>query len=1319
MNRRVSSLATLGIISLVCTSMLATAPFAFSKNATDKSKDIQGQSDFEESFGTVQEPTSQSGPAPRGGMASEQVFSRTAALNIFDHILGYKPPIGPQIDFRLNYNYLEATSDQKHKDSPNLGAGWTLNWVSSLRVDSKGNVTVAVPGGGSEYYAINKKQGTNLYSNNLMSHALLVADPEGSFERQLPDGTVEVYGLADDVGRIHLTQIKDRAGNAARIGYDKWYRAVAIVDALGQVSKIRYASQLPNNAAFYRISELEDPFGRKARLNYDKDFKHLQSSTDAIGISSRFTYAENSNSIVQLNTPYGATKYAHYRPGGSPVGSLGLKITFADGSSTVTEHWTGNQHATYEWGRLATNLYPSDPSNSIYTHCKITKWLTKPNGKELSVKASVKEPLESEVIYSYPGQLQNGFNGESNLPTSISRRVQTAKPDGTTGSAIQTYRYEYNRFGKVTKSVDPVGRTLMYRFAPNDLDLIEVHQARAGNDVLLSKFEYDDKHNRVSAKDLTGNETKYQYNKYGQLIKTTAANNSQVSSVYDQRGFLTTLIGPLGPNDVLGKLEYDQVGRLKSLTNVDGQKVSFEYDNADRLIKRTFEDGSGELIGYDKLNPVSFTDRAGRKSSRTFDVLGRISSETDPLGRQNKYEWCLCGALAAFVDPVGNKTQWHHDIQGRLIQKRLANGTEITFEYEKEGRRLLARTDALKQRTIYHYFLDNAVSDVRYENALNTTSAVKYTRHPDYPLLQTATSDFGEIKLEYNEVNGRPGAGFLKSIENSGIPKSKISFEYDFAGRIIRQGLDDNTDTRTFDEAGRLVTEENALGQFEYKYDNKHNSLSGISYPNGIVAEFSITNNRDGILQSITGKKQQTLYDFNYFYDKIGHLTKFQEKLSENPIQENSASYDLAGQLIDAISQSENNHSRKYHYEYDKASNRILARTDRFVQESKFNQVNELTSISSTTTPVSGEQGTGQNLSYDANGNLIDDGEKKYKWDAENRLVRIEYNNTDRATEFSYDALGQRAKITELEAGKAQNARYYVWCEGTIREERDTAGNATKCYFPLGEKIGADKYYFSLDNLGSTRVITNSNGEVAATLSYDPFGQPLNAALDLYPDFQFTGIFTHKPSRLNLTKFRAYDSKIGRWLSRDPIGEFGTNGEPANPANGSMTLIANANLYSYCSNTPLQRIDLLGLEDFDLGKTVQQGWDNLMNMFQGGPPPANSGERGDLNNVNFTTQVNHTQNASGGTTQSYITPEVQITGVRQGNSLSAGFGHSYAPAESSTVSTSTYPTGPQNSLLQPSASRVSSQNMQQLNAIEGKNANSVDLSGCRRENIYH
>ncbi len=83
---------------------------------------------------------------------------------------------------------------------------------------------------------------------------------------------------------------------------------------------------------------------------------------------------------------------------------------------------------------------------------------------------------------------------------------------------------------------------------------------------------------------------------------------------------------------------------------------------------------------------------------------------------------------------------------------------------------------------------------------------------------------------------------------------------------------------------------------------------------------------------------------------------------------------------------------------------------------------------------------------------------------------------------------------------------------------------------------------------------------VRARYDYDSYGNVTKVSGDMDNLFLYTGHFWHSQSGLYLTLFRAYEPKLGRWLSRDPIGE-----------------LDDTNLYAYVGNAPMDRWDPLGL----------------------------------------------------------------------------------------------------------------------------------------------
>ena len=233
---------------------------------------------------------------------------------------------------------------------------------------------------------------------------------------------------------------------------------------------------------------------------------------------------------------------------------------------------------------------------------------------------------------------------------------------------------------------------------------------------------------------------------------------------------------------------------------------------------------------------------------------------------------------------------------------------------------------------------------------------------------------------------------------------------------------------------------------------------------------------------------------------------------------------------------------------------------------------------------------------YDANGNLTSDRVRTFLWDADgareredgapgsgvpgakqrvskagapgatdeqNRLISI--IEASKKSKFSYDGLGRRVRIRELDRGTETSNRTFVWSGTAIVEERNAAGTqASKRYYARGlvDRTGSEdkKYYYTFDHLGSIREVVEDDGTtVAARYDYDPFGrvEKLGGSYDV--DFLYTGHFYHRPSGLHLTLYRAYDPDTGVWLSRDPLG-----------------YIDGPNPYAYVGNDPLGKFDPTG-----------------------------------------------------------------------------------------------------------------------------------------------
>lgn len=111
-----------------------------------------------------------------------------------------------------------------------------------------------------------------------------------------------------------------------------------------------------------------------------------------------------------------------------------------------------------------------------------------------------------------------------------------------------------------------------------------------------------------------------------------------------------------------------------------------------------------------------------------------------------------------------------------------------------------------------------------------------------------------------------------------------------------------------------------------------------------------------------------------------------------------------------------------------------------------------------------------------------------------------------------------------------------------------------------GQKTVGSKYFYMLTgHCNSIASVSDNSGTEVTTINYTPYGSPLIALASFIPDFGYAGYYLHQRSGLNLTRYRAYNPSLGRWICRDPAGPQGSN------------------LHGYANNNPVCFTDPSGL----------------------------------------------------------------------------------------------------------------------------------------------
>ncbi len=256
-----------------------------------------------------------------------------------------------------------------------------------------------------------------------------------------------------------------------------------------------------------------------------------------------------------------------------------------------------------------------------------------------------------------------------------------------------------------------------------------------------------------------------------------------------------------------------------------------------------------------------------------------------------------------------------------------------------------------------------------------------------------------------------------------------------------------------------------------------------------------------------------------------------------------------------------------YGYAYDKAGNITSLKNGSSTKTPSYNTLNEVKTFAA------------KNFVYDANGNLTQDDLHSYTYDAENRLVGIGFLSQPGVSEsFRYDGNNHRV-VSVLVNGATTTETHYFWCGQVLCEARNASDKVIGRYFAEGQEAPAagTLLYYGRDNIGSVRDILNAQtGSLVGSNDYDPYGNAIKATGSANTDFRFAQLFYDKQSALYRGNFRSYDTRLGRWQSRDP--KFETTG---------------VNLYAYAGDNPMNGVDPYGLDTL----LITSGWNGGYNIF--------------------------------------------------------------------------------------------------------------------------
>ena len=212
------------------------------------------------------------------------------------------------------------------------------------------------------------------------------------------------------------------------------------------------------------------------------------------------------------------------------------------------------------------------------------------------------------------------------------------------------------------------------------------------------------------------------------------------------------------------------------------------------------------------------------------------------------------------------------------------------------------------------------------------------------------------------------------------------------------------------------------------------------------------------------------------------------------------------------------------------ADGRVIGKTGSFAQTNPpqavtgnmFNADNEMTAFNGTT------------LSYDANGNLTNDGTNTYTWEARNHLTAM---SGGAMASFIYNALGRRMSKSIAASTTAILSDGFNPVQELDASDTPSANLLTGAqideYFQRSDSVGARSYLS--DNLGSTLALTDATGAIQTQYAYEPFGNTTTSGASSFNSYQYTGR-ENDATGLYYYRARYYSPTLQRFIAQDPIG---------------------------------------------------------------------------------------------------------------------------------------------------------------------------------------
>lgn len=718
---------------------------------------------------------------------------------------------------------------------------------------------------------------------------------------------------------------------------------------------------------------------------------------------------------------------------------------------------------------------------------------------------------------------------------------------------INGHKYSYDKNNHLIKSINGLSE-ITYSDYQNDNPTIVTTLDIEHKETMVSKFNYDANNNLTYQEDYLGNINEYEYNGLGQLLVKKEYNKKEPTLClkqryeYDENGNVINLDGVLkDKNGLVPSTEIKYTRGLKAkVISPSKTVINYGYDfNTNQLISISSDvDGINSVNRFNyKRNLLTSIEHDGFKVDYKYDKQGRRTSilinDNEYVNTEYDDNFTLQEANVYFGSKITNTfnngfvSSKIYDIDGYL-KREYKDSSYKSYTYDKNDNITNIKCSDSSVNKIYEYD--------KYNNVISEVDSSRYSKTFAYDTrnrLIKETNSYNSHKLNYNYIYDENNKSLLEKV-NLSVDDFLIDkeFKYDSLNRINSQNLKLNNNEFIKDEYEYLTSEDNALSLIkEHNVLFKENTIETNSY------EYDINGN---IIKVITNEEET-----RYHYDSLNRLIR-----EDNP-------------LLD----------KTIVYKYDKRGNILLRK------EYKYSLDNDLFDpLNVDTFLYKKDSLNDQLIKYNDKNFIYDDMGRPttYKgmdvrWNKDGTL----YNFDNR---YSYIRRNFDGMFFERRINRHPYDMLFTILDGN----RILSDKLTFIYILerlVGFIYNGIRYFYQRNIQGDITAIYNEDGNLVNKYVYDAYGRHKVLTSTLEEDldessvgnlnpFRYRGYYYDRILGLYFLTSRYYDPEIGRFISPDSL-------EYLDPEN-----VNGLNLYSYCNNDPVNRLDPSGRFGISIGLLI-------------------------------------------------------------------------------------------------------------------------------------